>query len=134
MRYWLLLAEYDSETTSYTACAGAAQTSPFNPVENARLVGLRSIINRSAASSLINHVQWKLTCTSFTPNEMHAGGQGSGLQTAPALQSGNTSQNDYEVNQPVQAGVPIKIEARNVTADTPVTVSALLYGLFDNGK
>lgn len=133
-RYWRLLAEYDAETTSYSAAAGAAQTSPFSPPEKARLVGLRSVINRSAASSLINHIQWKVSCTSFTPNEIHAGGQGSGLQTAPALQSGITATNDWDINQAVEPGVPITVEARNVTADTPVTVSALLYGLFDNGK
>jgi len=128
-KYWRLVGEYDAETTTFSACAGAAQTSPYTPDETAKLVGLRVIANRSAASSLINHVQFRLTCTTFKPNTIHAGGQGTGLQTAPALQQGGI---DYPVEQDVQAGVPITVEARNVTADTPVTVSVLLYGCFEN--
>jgi hypothetical protein len=134
MKYWKCLGQYDSEATSFTELAVSGMASPYSPVESARLKGLRAVINRSAASSLINHVQFKLTCATFTPNSIEVGGQGSGLQTAPASVAGNTAQSDWEVDQPVQAGVPITIEARNVTADTPVTVSALLYGLFDNGK
>lgn len=132
-RYWKLLGEYDAETTTYTSFAGGAGSSPFNPVENARLVGLRAVVNRSSAASLINHVGFRINSTSFTPNQLEVGCQGSGLQTAPALQSGLTSQMDWDVNQPVNAGVPITLEGRNITADTPVTVSVLLYGLFDNG-
>jgi hypothetical protein len=37
---------------------------------------------------------------------------------------------DWEVDEPVKAGVPITIEAKNNTVDTPVTVSVFLYGLF----
>jgi len=128
-RFVRLLGEYDAETTTYSACAGAAQTSPYTPDTNAKLVGLRVVINRSSAASLINHVQFRLTCTTFTPNTIHAGGQGSGLQTAPALQAPAL---DWSINQPTQSGVPITVEARNVTADTPVTVSVLLYGIFEN--
>jgi len=131
MKYWRCLGEYDSETTAYTALAGSAGSSPFTPPENARLVGLRTIPNRSAATSLINHVEFKLTCTSFVPNVIEVGGQGTGLQTAPALQQGSI---DYEIDQPVSGNQPITIEGRNVTADTPVTVSVLLYGLFDNDR
>lgn len=134
MRYWKLLAGYDAETTTYSECALSGFASPYSPVENARLKGLRMVINRSAASSLINHVQAKLTCATFKPNSIECGGQGSGLQTAPALQSGATAVLDWEVDQPVQAGVPITIEMRNRTADTPVTVETLIYGLFDNGQ
>jgi len=134
MRYWKLLGQYDSETTAYTELAVSGMASPYSPVESARLKGLRAIINRSAATSLINHVGFKLTCATFTPNSIEVGAQGSGLQTAPAGVGGVSAQHDWEVDQPVQAGVPITLEARNITADTPVTVSALLYGLFDNGK
>lgn len=129
--YWKLLGEYDSETTVYTECAGGAQTSPFSPVTSGRLRALRCVINRSAASSLINHIQWKISCATFTPNAIECGGQGSGLQTAPALQSGSASQMDWQVDQPIVVGNNITVEARNVTADTPVTVSALLYGYFE---
>jgi len=130
--YWKLLAGYDAETTTYSECALTGFTSPYSPVENATLKGLRMVINRSSAASLINHVQAKLTCATFKPNSIECGGQGSGLQTAPALMSGNTAVLDWQVEQPVQAGVPITIEMRNRTADTPVTVEVLLYGLFQN--
>lgn len=130
MKYWVLLAEYDGESTTYTACAGSAQSSPYSPPVSGRLIGLRTVPNRSAASSLINHVQFKLTCPTFTPNAIECGGQGSGLQTAPALQGGDAAL-DWQVDQPVSVGSQITIEGRNVTADTPVTVTMLLYGLFD---
>jgi len=132
MRYWKLLAQYDAESTTYTEFAATGYTSPFNPVEDCRLKGIRVIVNRSAASSLINHVQVKLTSSTFVPNSIECGVQGSGLQTAPALQSGWTAQQDWDVDQPCRAGVPITLEGRNVTADTPVTVTVLVYGLFDN--
>jgi len=128
MRYWRLLGQYDAETTTYSACAGAAQTSPYTPDAHGRLVGLRTIAGYGAATTLINHVQFRLTSTTFKPNTIHVGGQGSGLYTAPALQPAHI---DWPVDQRVQAGVPIDVEARNVTADTPVTVSVLLYGQFE---
>lgn len=134
MKYWRLLGQYDAETTTYSAFAASGFTSPYTPDENARLKGLRAVVNRSAATSLINHIQFRLTCNTFKPNSIECGVQGSGLQTAPALQSGDAAKADWEVDQQVMAGVPITLEGRNVTADTPVTVSALLYGLFDNGQ
>jgi len=128
-KYWRLLAEYDAETTTYSECAGGAKASPYSPPEKAKLIGLRAISNRDAATSLTNHVQWKLTSSSFRPAIIEVGSQGSGLQTAPAEQSQSL---DWEVDQEVLPSVDIEISARNVTADTPVTVSELLYGLFQN--
>lgn len=128
--YWRLLGEYTAETTTYSALTGGVASSPYTPDETAKLVGLRVVMNRSAATSLINAIQFRLTCVTFKPNSIEAVGVGSGLQTAPAQMSGETAITDYSVNQPVAAGVPITIEARNVTADTPVTVSCLLMGKF----
>ena len=128
MRTWRLLAEYDAETTTYSACAGGAKASPFTPDFNGVLVGVRAIINRSAATSLINHVQYRLTCSNWRPNTLEVAAQGAGIQTALVAETGPM---DWNVQQPVVAGVPISVEARNVTADTPVTVSSLLYGCFD---
>lgn len=128
MRFWRLLGEYDSETTAYTALAGGAGSSPFQPDFTGRLVGLRVTPNRSSAASLINAVQFKLTCTQFKPNAIEVGCVGGGLQTAPAIQP---SPVDWPVDQPVQSGVGITLEGRNVTADTPVTVSVLLWGCFE---
>lgn len=128
-KYWKLLAGYDAETTTYSEAAKTGMTSPYSPVEDATLIGLRTVPNRDAATTLTNHVQWKLTCSTFKPNSIECGSQNSGLQTAPALQAMPL---DWVVNQKVQAGVPITIEARNITADTPVTVDELLYGLFES--
>lgn len=127
-KYWKLLAEYDAETTTYSACAGVA-ASPYSPLADAKLIGLRVEIGRDAATSLINSVQFKLTTSTFTPeNAIEVGGVGTGIQTAPAFQAPAT---DWPVDLAVKAGTPIVIEARNTTADTPVTVSVFLWGCFE---
>lgn len=127
-KYWKLLGEYDAESTTWTAFAGGAGASPYTPKESGRLTGLRLVVNRSAATSLINHLQVRMEHQGFSPNTIEVGGQGTGLQTAPSQQQ---AVQDWDVDQPIIAGVPITIEGRNVTADTPVTVSALLYGRFE---
>lgn len=129
MAYWRLIGEYNAETTTYSACAGAAGASPYIPDKSGTLKALRTMVGGGAATSLVNHIQVKLTCTTFTPNSIECGIQGSGLQTAPAVKTGEIL--DWAVNQSVQAGVPITVEARNVNAETPVTVDAMIYGYFD---
>jgi len=132
MKAWRLLGEYDAETKSISAFAGTANGSltagQFTPDFNGTLVGLRATPGRSAATSLINTLHFKLTCSKWTPNSIDIGCVGSGLQTVPALQD---TKMDWEVNQPCTAGVPIKLEGENLTADTPVTVVAHVWGLFD---
>lgn len=127
MRYWRLIGHYDAETATYSACAGAMQTSPYTPDSDGTLVGLRSIVGRTAATTLTDHVQFRLTCTTFNPNTIHAAAQGTGLQTAPAQAAPVI---DFEVNQPVKAGVPITVEGRCANASA-VTNDLFLYGLFD---
>lgn len=133
-RYWRLLGEYDAETTTYSKFAGPGGSSPYTPDESARLTAIRVVMNRSAATTLSNHVQFKLTCNTFRPNSIECGGQGSGLQTAPALMSGQVASSDWDVDQEVNAGVPITLEGKNNTVDTPVTQSVMVYGRFDNGR
>ena len=128
MKLWRLLGRYDAESTTYTACAGTGGVSPYTPDFNGKLVGLRGIVGGGPVTSLVNHVQFKLNCTTFKPNAIEAAAQGSGLQTAPAIMPAPL---DFQVDQAVQAGVPITIEARNLTADTPVTADAFLYGCFE---
>lgn len=128
-KYWKLLGQYDAETTTWSEFAVTGMASPYTPQATGKLIGLRAVPNRSSAASLINHIEFRLTCDSFKPNSIECGAQGTGLQTAPALQGGEARM-DWEVEQDVQAGVPITLEGRNLTADTPVTVSCLLYGLF----
>ena len=129
MKLWRLLGHYDSVTTSYTACAGTKQTSPYVPDFNGKLIGLLGLVAGGAATSLVQHVQFRLTCTTFRPNEIHAAAQGSGLQTAPAVKTGE--QLYFEVEQPILAGIPIHVEGRNEAgAETVVTPEVMLYGLF----
>jgi len=130
-KYWDLIAEYDSTTDTYTEAAGGAKASPYSPLLSGKLRGIRVVANRDAATSLVDHVQIKLSCATFKPNAFSVGVQGSGLQTAPALQSGAAAQSDYEVDQDIQVGSQITIEGRNVGADTQVTPSVLVYGCFE---
>lgn len=126
-KYWKLLAEYDAETTTYSECAGGSGSSPYTPTEAAKLVGLRVVVSADAATTLTEAVQFKLTCSTFKPNSIEVVGQGIGIATAPRV---GVPYMDYAVDQPVAAGVPITIEARNVTADTPVTNNVLILGCF----
>lgn len=129
-RFWDLLAEYDAESKTFTACAGTVSgaSSPYAPLAKGKLRALRVIPNSDAVTTLLEHVVFKLSATSFNPNAIQVGGQGSGLQTAPAAMRGHV---DWEVDQDVVPGVNITIEGKNITADTPVGVSVLLYGLFE---
>jgi len=137
-RYWDLMGEYDAETKTFTTFAGTGAgelSGTYTPAAPGKLKGLRVTPNRSSAASLINAVAFKLTCPLFTPNAIMCGGVGTGIQTAPALQGGDTARMDWEVDQPVAPGNPITMQGANITADTPITVSVLLWGLFEtSGK
>lgn len=128
MKFWRMIARYDAETTTYTACAGAGGTSPYTPDFTGKLLGLRGIVGGGAATSLVGAVQFRLSCTTFKPNTIEAGAQGCGLQTATTPV---TIPLDWQCDQPIQAGVPITIEGRNNNADTPVTVDTQLWGCFE---
>ena len=67
-KYWKLLGEYDAESTSYAAVAGtiSGAKSPYTPSENGRLIGLRAQPSMVAVTSVMTHVQWKLTCATFS--------------------------------------------------------------------
>jgi hypothetical protein len=125
-QYWRLIGQYDAETQTYSACAGAGQTSPYTPDEDATLAGLRTCVGQLAATSLTTNGQFRLTCTTFKPNTIHAGWMSNGLRTVPAVAPMSL---DFEVNQPVKAGVPITVEGRCFGA-SDVTNSIELYGLF----
>lgn len=125
-KYWRLMGHYTGESQTYEALAGAFQASPYTPDEDARLIGLRTICAPEAATSLVENYQLRLTCTTFKPNTLHVGGCGNGLATVPSVPSPVI---DYEVDQPVKAGVPITIEGRHAVA-TAVTANIMLMGLF----
>jgi hypothetical protein len=125
-KVWRLMGHYDAETATYSACAGAAQTSPYTPDFSGTLIGLRTQVSATAATSLVEHVQMRVSCTTFKPNSMECFGQGNGLATVPAT---TQVEKDFQCEQAVQAGVPIVIEGR-CTDGTPVTNNTYLYGLF----
>lgn len=128
-KYWKLMGWYNAETTTYSAVAGSAAASPYTPPEDAQLTGLRTIVSNEAATGLTESIQFKLTCTTFKPNSIEVGAQGCGLHTAPAFLGGII---DWPVDQPVKAGVPVTIEARNTTIETPVEVETMLWGHFES--
>lgn len=127
-RYARLIGHYDAETAAYTSCAGAFQTSPYTPDEDATLVGLQTIVGRTAATTLTDAVQFRLTCTTFKPNSIHAMALGTGLQTAPAFPAPIIQ---TPVSQPVKAGVPITVEGRCGNASA-VTNDVYLFGIFES--
>jgi len=125
-KFWKVLAQYDAETKTYTEAAGTP-ASPFTPDFNGKLIALRVIIGGAAATTLTELIQFKLTSTTFVPNAIEVVGIGNGLRTAPAM---NQPPTDFIVDQAVKASIKITVEGRNVTADTPVTVEAIVMGLF----
>ena len=127
-RYWRLMGHYDAETATYSACVGAFAPSPYNPPADGKLVGLRTVVGRTAATSLTDAIQFRLTSATFQPiNELQAMAIGTGLQTAPAMPAPIV---DFEVNQPVKAGTPISVEGRCANASA-VTNDVYLWGCFE---
>jgi hypothetical protein len=128
-KYWKLLGEYDAETTAYSALLGtiSGAKSPYTPTEDARLVGLKVCESTVAVTTVLTGVQLKLTCSTFKPNSIEVGVVGTGLHTAP---KGYMKVEEWVVDQPVKAGVPITIEGRCIGAYAAVTVEVFLWGEF----
>lgn len=127
-KYWRLIGHYNGESQTYEALAGGFQASPYTPDEDAQLIGLRLLVGGEAATSLTEGVQIRLSSTTFKPNVIHVAGQGVGIHTAPRQ---GIPIIDFEVNQPVKAGVPITIEGRHAVA-TAVTHNSFLMGMFQS--
>lgn len=127
-KYYKLIAECQEETTAYAAAAGTLQPSPYTPSENAKMTGIRIIPCRTAATTLLDGLQIKLTCATFKPNSIEVCCNGSGLQTVPAIA---VAPIDFDIDQPVMAGVPITVESRNVNASA-VTNEVLVMGRFES--
>lgn len=125
--YWELIGHYDAETATYSAFAGSFGTSPYTPSQSGTIKALRVQAAATAATSLFEGVQVKLTCKTFDPQSIECGLVGGGLRTATAP---NSPSEDWVCNQSVQAGVPITMEARNI-AGTPVTVNVFVWAYFD---
>lgn len=118
------LANYDAETTAWSAAAGPGGASPYTPPVDGRLTGIRLMKGRTAATTLMNQINIRLTCALWSPNSMVVGLCGAGLETAPAYQ---TAPVDFDVDQPVKAGVPITIEGINILSNA-VTADVHIFG------
>jgi hypothetical protein len=79
-----------------------------------------------AATSLVEGFQIRLSCAAWKPNVIHVAGVGNGIATAPRHAPPVF---DYEMDQPIKAGVPITIEGRHAVA-TAVTANILVMGCF----
>lgn len=128
MKLWRQLGRYDAETTTYSELAVSGASSPYTPDFNGKLIGLRVMYCGGAATSLFDSAQFKLTCTTFKPNSIECGGMGTGLRTAPAFA---VQPQDWPVDQPVMAGVPVTIEGRITSVETNVTVDVAVWGCFE---
>jgi len=127
IKYVDTMGEYDAESTAWSDLAGGGGSSPYWPKLEGRLKGLRTIVGRDAATTLTNHGEIKLSCALWSVDTIVIF-NGSGLQTAPALQPAGI---DHVVDLPVKPGVPITLQGRDLTADTPVTNSVVLQGFFE---
>lgn len=127
-KYWKVIGHYTGEATTFEALAGTFQSSPYMPDENARLLGIRLLTAPEAATSLVEGFQLRLTSTTFKPNTIHVAGIGNGLATVPAIPAPVV---DYQVDQPVNSGVPITLEGRHAVA-TAVTANIIVMGLFES--
>lgn len=128
-KYWKLIAHVQEEGTTYAAAAGALQPSGFTPYENSRLVGVRVMPARTAATTLLDGKQIKISCATFNPNSIEFAVVGSGLQTAPASQP---NAYDFACDQPCAPGNAFTVESRGVNA-SEVTVDILVMGCFEAG-
>lgn len=127
-KYWRLIGHYNGESQNFESLAGSFQTSPYTPEQDGQMIGIRLLTAPEAATSLVEGFQIKLTCSTFSPNSVEVCGIGNGLATVPAVPAPVV---DYLMDQPVKAGVPIKLEGRHVVA-TVVTANILVMGLFES--
>lgn len=121
---------YSDEMATYI---GAGKTlvamtgSPYSPLTDGRLIQLILVVYGSAVTALIEGLVARAECVLWgVPVTVALAGPG--LRTAPAFPIPVGKQN---CDVPVKTGSQIKLEIKNVTADTPVTVEATLIGVFE---
>ncbi len=118
------MATSTSVATTLTAMTG----SPYAPLENGRLIGVRLVMAGDAVTSLIENVSVKLSCTSFKGVDLWVSGAGANIRTAPAFPIPVAIQAcDLEV----KTGVNIKVEVVSRTGATPVTPQYQVIGIFE---
>ena len=121
------MGEYDAESATFTAFAGAGGASPYTPETDGKLLAVRILPASTAATTLFEMANFRLTCTLWTPNAIEVGALGNGLRTVPATPQEPI---DWIIDQPVKTNKNIVLEGENL-AGTPVTVQVFLYGYFE---
>ncbi|GAH96929.1 unnamed protein product [marine sediment metagenome] len=100
---------------------------PYSPLTSGRLIQLKLIVYGSAVTALIEGVIAQATCPLWgVPVTVGTAGSGIRTATVPSVPIGIQN-----CDVPIKTGVDIKVEIKNVTADTPVTVEATLIGVFE---
>lgn len=117
------IATYIGADVTYVAMTG----SPYSPLISGRLIQLKLLVYGSAVTALIEGVVAKCESPKWGV-PITVGTAGGGLRTAPAIPLPAGIQN---CDVPVATGTKITAEIKNVTADTPVTVEAVLIGVFE---
>lgn len=128
MKSYQYLANYDAETTAWSACAGPGGVSPYSPPVDGRMTGVRLVFGRTTAATLMNEINIRLTCALWSPNSITVGGCGTGLATAPAFQP---PVYDFDIDQPIKAGVPITVEGINILGNA-VTADVHIFGRIES--
>ncbi|GAH19889.1 unnamed protein product [marine sediment metagenome] len=101
--------------------------SPYSPLKSGKLIQLKLLVYGSAATALIEGIIAVVTCPLWGV-PVTVGTAGPGIRTAGTHPIPVGIQN---CDVPIQTGVDLKLEIKNVTADTPVTVEATLIGVFE---
>lgn len=112
-----------SVTTAYVEMTG----SPYSPLRSGRLIQVKLNVSGDAATALIENVTVKLSSSKWgVPVTVAVAG--AGIRTAPAFAVPIGVQN---CDLPVETGVQITAELKNVTGDTPVTPRYQVIGVFE---
>lgn len=112
-----------SVTTTYVEMTG----SPYSPLLSGRLIQVKLNASGDAATALIENVTVQLSSAKWRVPLVVAI-VGAGLRTAPGFPIPIGVQN---CDLPVETGVQIKAEVKNVTGDTPVTPRYQVIGVFE---
>lgn len=101
--------------------------SPYSPLADGRLIQLKLVVYGSAATALIEGIEAVATCPLWGV-PVSVATAGAGIRTALCAVVPPGIQN---CDVPVKTGVQITLQIKNITADTPVTVEAVLIGVFE---
>jgi len=120
-------ATADTALTAMLAGTTAVQ-GPYSPQLSGRLIKVGIEITAQAVTSLAQSGRVELTQTNWIPNILRFPFTGYGLQTAPAVMSGNLGLFEFVVDQPVQTDWPIT--GNDIFFYSPVTPALYVYGYF----